>query len=242
MNNDLPKDANIERTHGQFFGSSLCQQQCEILAIANIDRKMLTHEARLYALKWFDYRPMHPTLATYLLAHHFNHAYGVMMAAGFDAKKRFMVSFKGKDVMTVREKKSFWKLRQKIDELGIRYDFFCHEAMKWCLAHGWKQPPRPCHLATNDEMIIDITNLWEAECRARIQWAHDQRFTASAFIGAPDQLAYEELLLERIMQKPHPKYALHAALYIYDALRIETAVARLPTQAVRDAIAFAIVE
>lgn len=234
MTHQTPSE--IEQTHGSFFGAALDPQSCDVLAIAKIDRKLLNRETALYKSKWFDYRPMHPVLATYLLAHHYNRAYGDMVGQCYDHNKRFMVAFKGKDVMACREVKSFWKLRQRIDELGIRYDFFCREAMSWCIDNGWKQPPRPAHVATNDELIIHVTNLWEMESRAKIQWARSARFTAAAFVGAPDQLAYEEHLTARIMQRPHPKYSIHAALYLHDALRIEAAIERLPLSAVSDAI------
>lgn len=231
-----PTPNEIEQTHGSFFGAALDLQSCDVLAIAKIDRKLLAADTRLYKYKWFDYRPMHPTLATYLLAHHFNRAYGDMMGQCYDVSKRFMVSFKGKDVMACREVKSFWKLRQRIDELGIRYDFFCREAMNWCCDNGWKQPPRPAHVASNDEMIVHITNLWELECRAKIQWARSPRYTAAAFVGAPDQLAYEDHLTARIMQRPVPKFSIHAALYLHDAMRIEAALAKLPASAISAAI------
>ncbi len=225
-------------TSGAYFGSTLGFNDAEILAIANIDRKLLAGESRLYQYKWFDYRMLHPTQATYLCAHFYNRAYGDFMSTCFDKGKKFMVGFKGKDFMGSREKQSFWKLRQRIDELGIRYDFFMREAMNWCINNGWRQPPRPAHIASNNDLIVDVTNLWEVECRAKIQWATAPRYCVEAFVGAPDQLAYEEYLVSRIMQRPHPKYALHAALYVYDALRIETAITRLPAQSVTDAVSF----
>lgn len=230
----------VERIYGPFFGSSLDFNQCEILAIQHIDHKLLKLESNLYARKWFDYRPLHPTMATYLLTHHYNRAYGNFMATCFERGKGAMVGFKGKDFMNTREKKSFWKLRQKIDELGIRYEFFVREAMNWCVAHGWRQPPRPAHISSNDDLIVDVCNAWERECRAKLQFAKADRYLTAEFVGAPDQIAYEDWLLERIMQRPHPKYGLHAALYIYDALRIEAALWKLPEAAVNDAVLFAL--
>lgn len=225
--------------YGPFFGQELTTEECEVLAIANIDRKLLACETALYDQKWFDYRPLHPVMATYLCAHHYNRAYGDFMGQCFAHGKRFMVGFKGKDFMNAREKKSFWKLRQKIDELGIRYEFFLREAMNWCIENGWQQPPRPAHIVTNDEMIVEITNRWALECRAKIQFAVSPRFTTAQFVGGADQLAYEEYLMTSIMKKPHPKFALHAALYIYDALRIEAALINLPLSTIEEAIAFA---
>lgn len=219
-----------------YFGSDIDFQTAEVLAIAHIGRKILADEARLYRHKWFDYRMLHPTQATYLLVHHYNAAYGMFMATCKDMGKRGMPGFKGKDFLAGREKQSFWKLRQKIDELGIRYDFFCREAMNWCMASGWRQPPRPAHISSNADMIVHIQNLWAAECRAKIQFATSPRYCVEAFCGAPDQLAYEEHIIAAIMQKPHPKYALHAALYIHDALRIEAAIAKLPADAIDAAL------
>lgn len=229
---------SIEATHGAFFGSQLDRHQCEILAIAKIDQRLLAVESRLYQYKWFDYRGLHPTMATYLLAHHYNRSYGAFMSEAKDYKKRFMAAFKGKDVMEAREVKSFWRLRQKIDELGIRYDFFCRHAMNWCIENGWRQPPRPAHVASNDELMLYVANKWAEECRAKIQWALDERYRASNWCNAPDQVAYEKYVLEQIKSKPLPQFALHSALYLYDALRIESAIENLPATAVSEAAIF----
>jgi hypothetical protein len=233
---------SIDRIYGPFFGSSLTRDECEAFAIARIDNKLLSKEAELYGTKWFDYRPLHPTMATYLMTHHYNRAYGAFMKETLDHKKRFMAAFKGKDVMMHRDAKSFWRLRQRIDQLGIRYDFFCTEAMKWCANNGWRQPPRPAHVSTNDDLIIYVMNRWHEECQAKIQWAINPRYTASQFVGAVDQIDYERHLAEAIMKRPHPKYALHAALYLYDAVRIESAIRSFPTTALEAAIDLCLAE
>ncbi|MPQ56324.1 hypothetical protein [Duganella sp. FT27W] len=225
----------LTETFGPYFGSELDWSSCEILAIAKIDRKLLGLDTALYEKKWFDYRNMHPTMATYLFAHHFNRAYGDFMGECFDHKKRFMAAFKGKDVMAAREVKSFWKLRQKVDDMGMRYDFFMREAMAWCAGRGWKQPPRPAHLATQDEVLLHVSNMWELEKRAKIQWAVSARFKVQNYVGAPDQLAYEQYLISAIASRAHPKFSLHAALHQYEALRIEAAISHFPEQAIREA-------
>lgn len=231
-----PSYLEMETLHGPFFGMQIDERARDALAIAKIDRKLLEKEPALYKSKWFDYRTMHPTLATYLLAHCYNRAYGDHVGQNFNYAKRFMVAFKGKDVMNCREVKSFWKLRQKIDELGMRYDFFCRHAMAWCAENGWKQPPRPSHVLTNDDLIVQVANLWEMEQRGKIQWAKLARYTAAQFVGGADQVAYEQHLASRIMQRAQPKYSIQVALYQYDAIRIEAALELLPRSAVEDAI------
>ncbi|MDY7537633.1 hypothetical protein QN372_00575 [Undibacterium sp. RTI2.1] len=220
----------------EFYGSQVGFDECEVLAIQNIHHKLLIKEAALFSKKWFDYRSMHPTLATYLAVHHYNRAYGYFMGVAMDKGKKYMAGFRGKDFMLSREKQSFWKLRQQADDTGIRYDFFMLEAMKWCIENGWRQPPRPAHISTNNDLLIQVMNKWEMESRAKIQWATDCRYRAELFVGSPDQLAYENHIATRIMQKPHPKFAIYAALYQYDALRIEEALRRFPTETINDAM------
>lgn len=228
--------SQIDTSFGTFFGSTLDQSMCEVLAIAKIDRKLLAAESALYSEKWFDYRQLHPTMATYLAAHHYNRAYGDFMGKNLNRGKRFMAGFKGKDVMAAKEVKSFWKLRQMIDERGIPYEFFMRHAMEFCAEHGWLQPPRPQHITTNADLIIEVANQWEMECRSKIPWSQSPRFMVRNWIGAPDQLAYEQQLITRIMQRPNPRFAIQTALYLYDALRIEAAIANLPPLAIMQAI------
>ena len=223
-------------TSDAYFGSALNRLSCEVLAIQYIDRPLLKKETELFGTKWFDYRPMHPTAATYLLAHCYNRAYGHFVGTCMDHSKRFMVAFKGKDFMLTREAKAFWRLRQKIDSLGIRYDFFCRHAMNWFGEAGWTQPPRPCHLTGNPDALIHVANEWANECRAKVQFAQSARYSVSKYVGGVDQQAYEEFLIEQIMQRPNPKYALDSAMYIYQALRIEKVFESMPHQIISDAI------
>jgi hypothetical protein len=223
-----------------FYGSSLDLASNEILTIQNIDRKLLAIEPKLYGLKWFDYRPLHPATATYLMVHHYNRAYGDFVGRALNHNRRFMTAFKGKDFMQVHERKSFWRLRQRIDEMGIRYEFFLREAMNWYIKHGWgkqaKHPPRPGQMAANDELLLDVSNAWARECRAKIQFASHARYRASQWVAAPDQLAYQEYLVTSIKRRPHQQYGLHSALYLYGCLRIEEAVLQFPPETVVAAI------
>ena len=227
---------DLEEVFGKHYGSELDFDSQDILAIQHIDGKTLAKEASLFDVKWFDYRQLHPTAATYLFVHYYNRAYGTFMATTLDYKKRYMAAFKGKDFTVSREKRSFWRLRQKVDELGIRYEFFLREAMNWCIERGWRQPPRPAHLIEEPELTIYVLDKWEMECRAKIQFAKSGRFTVSNFVNGRDQRAYEGFLIDQIMKRPNPKYAIHTALYVHDAIRIETAIEKLPSQALIDAV------
>lgn len=237
MKASVPDIPRYSDWFGYFFGHDLDFLHAEVLALQHIDDSLLKREAGLMRTKWFDYRRMHPTKATYLLAHEFNRAYGNCMAVMKDRGQKFMRGFKGMDYMQAYEKKSFWRLRQLIDSLGIRYDFFLRKAMNWYIANGYRQAPRPAHITNNADLITDVMMAWEEECAARIQWPKDTRYKARNFIGHVDQLDWEKWIVEQIGRRQHPQYALHAALYIEGALRIEAAIQSFGQRVIDSAIA-----
>lgn len=218
---DIPKYADW---FGYFLGHDLDLLHAELLAIQHIPTKLLKAESELMRKKWFDYRRMHPTKATYLLAQTYNRAYQQCMVVMKDRSGQFMRGFKGIDFMESRERLAFWRLRQLIDVLGIRYDFFLRKAMDWHIEAGWLQPPRPAHIGANSDLVTDIMLAWEEECEARIQYPRDTRYKAANFFGHVDQLDWENWLVEQIKVRRHPQYALHGALYVEGVLRIEKAI------------------
>ena len=216
---------------GYFFGYDLDFLNAETLMMQHIPDSLIKKEAELMRTKWFDYRRMHPTKATYYFTHCFHKAYQQFMVTTYDRSGRYMKAFKQMDIMHAYEKQAVWKLRQLADSLGMRYDFFLLRAFAW-YSDGWflKQigkkvtAPRPAHIGANADLLTDVMMQWEEECAARIQFAQDPRYKTRNFFGHADQLAYEDWLIEQIKQRRHPQYALHAALYIEDALRIEKAL------------------
>lgn len=232
-----------KRHFGQFFGADLSSEACDVLTIQHIPTKLRNEEPALFGRKWFDYRRLHPATATYLFAHHYGKAYGHMIRVTEDeARGRFTRGMKQQDYMESREKLSFWRLRQLVDLHGIRYEFFLREAMNWCIDRGWRQPPRPAHIYTNADMIVDVMNAWEEECRAKLQYPKDDHFQVENFVGAADQLAYEEWLLNRISTRRVPRFALHAAIYVEGVLRIEAAIERFGIEAVEAATDYCLSE
>jgi hypothetical protein len=211
-------------TFGYFYGHELTFLDCEVIALSRIPSNLRKKEAELMRTRWFDYRRLHPTKATYLFAHAYNKAYQNCVAVMKDVGLRFMKGYKGADALDVHEKLSFWRARQLVDSLGIRYDFFLRKAMDWHIEAGWIQPPRPSHLASNPDMITDVMMAWEEECAARLQFPLDDRYKVRNWFGHIDQRDWEAWLVKQIMTRRHPQYGLHAALYIERVLRIETAI------------------
>jgi hypothetical protein len=224
-----------ESVFGYFYGHDMPTEVADSL-FAALPKQIKADEAQAQAASWFDYRTLHPTTATYLLASQYRKAYQDCLVVTFDQSGQFMQGFKGADFSESRERLSFWRLRQKIDVMGIRYDFFLRHAMNWHIANGWLRPPRPSHISSNDEMAADIAIKWEDECAIRIQFAKSPFYKTKNFTGHPNQLAYEDFIAAQIASRRYPQYGLAAALYIEDAIRIERAIQEFSTEVVQGAV------
>jgi len=230
---------------GSFFGANLGFLNYEVLTIQHIPKKELKDEAALMRTKWFDYRRLHPMQATYLFAECYNRAYGDFMATCVDKGMRAMRGFKGKDFLEHREKLSIWRLRQLCDKLGIRYDFFLRHAMRWYALRTFNVHrgekislvgPRPSQIASKDDLITDVMLAWEDAQKTSLQTACDPYYRVTNYIGSEDQRAYEDFIVAQIKTRRHRHYSLHAALYIYDAVRVEEAIRQFGAECVEKAI------
>jgi len=214
--------------HPPFFGDGLTRDDYETIAIQHIPRKLRESEPELFTLRWFDAREFHPVKATYWLAECYNQAVRDHVATIRDRTRApFSRAFRGDDVFESRERLSFWRLRQLIDRLGIRYEFFMRYAMNWCRENGWIHTPRPGHIAANEDLVADVVLRWEEVCSQSIQFCKNPRFLACNYRGDPDQVAYERYLLCEIAKKQHPRFSLNAALFIEKVLREGAAEAAL---------------
>src|SRR5690606_1370421 len=110
---------------GGLFGDGLDLEHYEIMMMQYVPAKDRKIEAELMTTKWFDYRLMHPVQATYYFYRQYKDAYReyYRRAINYEAAA-FVKPTKQHDFLLSREAMSFWRLRQAVDALGIRYDFF----------------------------------------------------------------------------------------------------------------------
>lgn len=229
---------------GAFIGADMQFDDCEAIAIKHAPRKLRDREAALFGTKWFDYRRLHAVQATYLFVHYYNVAYGDFLRQTRDVNLRFAKAIKGGDVFRQndgkghRDRLAFWRLRQRADEYGIRYDFFVRAAMTCFIEDGWINAPRPSHV-DSDEIALRVLDAWTRDCRERLQWARHPFYSVAQWRGHPDQRAYEDSIVQAILRKPTKRFGIHAAVYERQALRIERAVMEFAEDDVSDAIALA---
>lgn len=226
---------------GNFFGGNLGFLNYEVLTIQHINHKEARVEPELMATKWFDYRRLHPMQATYYFVKCYHDAYRDFFRKAIDsARAPFVRGIKDHDFLNAKEKMTFWRLRQNCDRLGLPYDFFLRFAMSHhhrMIGDGKVFAPRPNQFVKNEELFADALIAWENHCKATLKVACDPYYRASNYTGSRDQQAHEAFVIGQIKQRSVPRFSLHAAMYLYDVVRIEEALRQFDQQVVEDAIA-----
>lgn len=250
---------------GPYPGSELSLKDCEILTVQNIPLKLLKEESALMQTKWFDYRRLHPMHATFYFLDCYKDAYQGFIRAAVNAeaapyslpcatkeykmvkspKTGRMVKSKyvlrdGLTFLDGRERLSFWALRQIADRIGIRYDFFLNQAMKWyreeCFRREAVFAPRPSQIAKNEELMATVMLAWEEETEIRLQVLKDPIFKTTSFIGNEFQLSYERFAIGQVEKQRHKRFSLSSLIYEHDAIRVAEAIKHFGPDLVFDAL------
>lgn len=208
------EDIDVVELFGEFQGAELTVEECEIKAIQHIERKIYQgHEAKLFSTKWFDYRHLHPTKATYLYAAAYMQAYSSEMQVRFDVVRgKYMLPLKGAkdDIFNAksRDYTALWKGRQAADSLGIPYDFYCRAVMRWAEESGWRYLPRSAQMYSTKvkDMMHDA---WLEECKIRTILPSSEFYRADRFEGHPDQIAFRMHLKNTVLSREHPELLLN---------------------------------
>jgi hypothetical protein len=184
--------------HTTFYGKELTVADCEILALTRVDPSLRAAESLLFGRKWFDYRVFHPVQATYLFAHEY--AESTKRAYARQKDIRTVAGVQGFDVEKLfenRELSAMWRARQSFDAIGCRYDFAIDFIMRRFCERGWRVCPRPNQLYA-EEVVLDVRDAWQRECKAKMQIAKQERFDARRYTGHPDQKAYQAWQVDQV--------------------------------------------
>ncbi len=229
MNPSIPKSEHLEWM-GEFYNDNLAFDHYEILMINHIPLKDRKVETELMTTKWFDYRLMHPMYATFHFFDLFVKEYQAYIAKNINIESApFIYPFKGeakRNFLKAKEGLTIWRLRQKADMLGIRYDFFLKVAFNKIYtmkAGGRVVPPRPSQLSSED-LLAEILLSWQAMCKAGLQIACSPYFRVSNFNHSLIQRDHERFALAQVAQRSVPHYSLACCLYEFEVVRIEAAM------------------
>lgn len=191
----------------EFYGQGLTPLDYEGIAKPIAARHRLG-EVEAFQTKWFDYRHMHLTEATYYFAHVYRDAVRRMYAKTRDVVKSSQVqAFSHIDVFQTTEATAIWLARKNFDRHGIEYkagiDFAFHRAND----RGWGYFPRPNQLY-GSELTLDMVDFWTKRCTDIFQFVKHPRFSDPAQQIHDDVKAHHRWLIAQCKRRHAPERAL----------------------------------
>jgi hypothetical protein len=211
---------------GEFFGHDLEQAALDEIAKTTLASAGLRESPGLFQTKWFDYRRLHPVLATYLFAHFYSRAYRRMMVRRVGIERGlYMRGFSGGDIfLRLDLYRGFWRARQTADQHGIPYDYYNNFAIRWADSSLWKNLPRPAQL-TGEKLLDALLKSWEKDSSETLRLPEDPHFMARNYAQLPEQVAFQNWLCGRIERHPSTTEVLASALYVTEMLDEGVAIA-----------------
>ena len=198
-------------------GQDLTPAECDALALT-VHQDHREQELAAMQARWWDYRLLHPTVATYLFAEYYRqscktwHERWVDLDTAADAR-----AFTPDDIFKSRDLTSMWLARQGVDLMGVPYDFAIEFGMRRSYNRAFPAMLRPNQMH-GEEFELDLRDAWQAECTRAIRTARVDYFLAKNFKARPMQVAYREWLIEQVERRPAPRYRLLARLINEQAL------------------------
>lgn len=221
-----------------FYGQELSYQECEVVMLQqDFPAKLYQGESDLFQTKWWDYRSLHPVKATYLFAHHYRKSYRYMTQRRDDVDKgQYVRGFKGDDVfeLSTRERNGFWKARRTADALGVPYDFYMIEGMRYADHTLWKRLPRPTQVYS-EPFIEQICERWQEINNAMTVMPSSRRFLLSDYVGAEDQREFREWLCRLIERSRVPQAMVYQHVFETPRISEEAAIDRFGSELVERA-------
>ena len=192
---------------------TLSKEDALLIELSLIPQELRDREAELYGSKWFDYRDLLPSHATKEFADKYDQVYREFYSRAFDYRLADRIKallctdiFAGNDLLPL------WRARQAADRIGCKYEFYIRSVFSRLYERGWSRLPRPNQLY-NEEIELDVSDLWNTARSAFIQMSDSTRFRAESYVGHPDQDAYYSYLIGEIKKREHPHLALASVVF-----------------------------
>lgn len=159
-------------------------------------------EAELFDTKWFDYRDMHPLMATCLFTEAYKRSYSqIMLSHGREHFETAPFSTGLKRLpyqeLSAVNKTSLWKARQFADRYCCSYDYFISTVLSAAACRLWDKLPRPQHL-----WQPELIEIFESKLANRAGTRLDDSVVSFKHLGDmqydPIQERYFEWVLERL--------------------------------------------
>jgi hypothetical protein len=199
------------------YGLDLPQLSHDI-SMAKVRKSFQQDEVSLYHSKWFDYRFLNPTQASYVYAQEWVKAYKQAFKIHVDRDgAQYSKPMRHEDLFdnTPQFYSGIWRGRQFADGLGMPYDFYITQALHQRLRR-WRQQflPRPHQLyfeAGKDEddmrqswFLADMERVWKDKQHASFVYSQHQNYKNDRYKGMRHQNDHHEWLINQVNLRDNP--------------------------------------
>ncbi|EOT9483085.1 hypothetical protein ACKW79_003211 [Escherichia coli] len=202
----------------------------------NIGLSRCKDEAELFETKWFDYRDMHPLMATCLFTEAYKRQYSnIMLTHGREHFETapFTTGLKRLPYqeLSTANKTSLWKARQFADRYCCSYDYFICTVLSAAARRLWDKLPRPQHL-----WQPELIEIFEEKLARRATTRLDDSLVSFKHMGDmqfnPIQESYFEWILERLRTIPRSKRirAIFSAIWLMEIVPERLISAHFPEE------------
>lgn len=215
----------------EFQGYHRDQNECDILLHSRWPASLLKKESGLFRSKWWDYRHLHPTIATDLFGYIFTvemrkiiraHINNSPPKISSDGKVRDWFPLGAGDLFnppTASSRMNAWrrkisgviKARQTADSDGIPYPFFIQAGLQhiyfgggcYILEHVTLPMPSLLH---NDRCLQRIREQWIDKMESGVMTGDGEHFKIPGD-GSAVFKAHQNWLIGQVRERPIPRYA-----------------------------------
>lgn len=215
----------------QFSETDLTPAELELRGI-KIDPTHRQDEPELMQRRWFDYRDMHPVLATYEYARCYKTQTRKFYEMNIDIRTvEDARAFTPDDIFMSRDITAMWLARRAADALGVPYPFILQFAQDRFLSRAQRTFPRPNQLY-GEEFELDAKAEWGARLDRQITYGSTARYLASSYKRHPYQDEHIDFLIKQVARRQGSKHRLLARLFHEDRLTPTMAAAHFSEEEV----------
>lgn len=177
-------------------------------------------EATLMKKRWFDYRSLHPTAATYLYAEIYRQQTLAHYESCVDIRTLENArAFIPDDIYMSRDLTSMWLARRCADSHGLPYPFVVQFAQRRFFGRTQHNFPRPNQLY-GEEFEMDLLDEWNSLLARQITYSTAPQYRMSAWKGDLAQAQHVRFVIDQIKKRPAPRYRILARMLREDVLSL----------------------
>jgi hypothetical protein len=201
-------DRTYEReTFGYFWGLHFSEVDLDEIQ-SRVSREFRDHDTALFQGKWFDYRAMHPALATLLFAREYKVVFRHLYERHYDRHRARFVNGLKNETEIVGDRRSLnglWRARQHADALGMPYKLFIALTMETGLRVSRDFLPRPEQLYS-EAQIFAAEGGWTSRRRVKIYVSKLPclNLNIQPYVADPLQDAHMNWVVEQIKFRENP--------------------------------------